>query len=184
MLLRFKWQVIAFIVIPGVILLSSADLNAQQKLRSAVIGSAGQAGSSSTHKLNGTFGQSVPVGTYLLSVNIIYSGFWRSAWMSMVTGVTEMPAYRNELFQNYPNPFNPVTTIEFTIKKTGMVELRIYNVLGQRIKTLVKEKKLPGKYKIVWDGKNDRGGKVASGMYFYQFKIDSYVSSKKMVLLR
>ncbi|MDP3025162.1 MAG: T9SS type A sorting domain-containing protein [candidate division Zixibacteria bacterium] len=94
-----------------------------------------------------------------------------------------------ELGQNYPNPFNPTTTIQFRV---GSLEfgrplhttLKIYNVLGQLVKTLVDEEKLPENYNIIWDGKDDAGKDVASGIYFYQLKTKNYTATKKMVLLR
>ncbi|MDP3025836.1 MAG: FlgD immunoglobulin-like domain containing protein [candidate division Zixibacteria bacterium] len=93
------------------------------------------------------------------------------------------------LEQNYPNPFNPTTKIQF---KVGSLEfgrplhttLKIYNILGQLVKTLVDEEKLPGNYKVIWDGKDDSGKEVASGIYFYQLKAKDYTDTKKMVLLR
>ncbi|MCJ7458236.1 MAG: T9SS type A sorting domain-containing protein [candidate division Zixibacteria bacterium] len=93
------------------------------------------------------------------------------------------------LEQNYPNPFNPTTKIQF---KVGSLEfgrplhttLKIYNILGQLVKTLVDEEKLPGNYNINWNGKDDSGEEVASGIYFYQLKAKDYTDTKKMVLLR
>lgn len=93
------------------------------------------------------------------------------------------------LEQNYPNPFNPTTKIQF---KIGSLEfgrplhttLKIYNVLGQLVKTLVDEEKLRGNYKVIWDGKDDSGREVSSGIYFYQLKTKDYTATKKMVLLR
>jgi len=84
-----------------------------------------------------------------------------------------------ELHQNYPNPFNPNTTIEFSIPKTGFVTLKIYNLLGQKIATLVSEKLAPNNYKYIWDA-----SEVASGIYFYKLEAGEYVEINKMVLLQ
>jgi len=81
--------------------------------------------------------------------------------------------------QNYPNPFNPKTNIEFTIPKSENVTLRIYNLLGQEVSTLVSEKLIPGDYKYTWDASH-----LASGMYFYKLQTESYSSIKKLILLR
>jgi hypothetical protein len=91
------------------------------------------------------------------------------------------------LSQNFPNPFNPSTTIGFDIpEKHGEVwtELIVYNVRGQRVKTLLRESKVPGAYYIQWDGRNDNGQKVASGIYLYRLKAGEFVSTRKMVLVK
>ena len=88
------------------------------------------------------------------------------------------------LSQNYPNPFNPSTKIEFTLAKSGFVTMRIYDILGRKVRTLVSEN-LPSGYKsVLWDGKNDRGEQIASGIYFYELKVGESTLSKKMILLK
>jgi hypothetical protein len=91
-------------------------------------------------------------------------------------------AYR--LAQNYPNPFNPVTTIKFDIREKGQVSLKIYNVAGQLVRTLVEGELDAGSYAEDWKGLNDGGSKVASGVYFYRLEAGTFESVKKMVLLR
>jgi hypothetical protein len=99
------------------------------------------------------------------------------------TGSRERPS-EFDLSQNYPNPFNPTTKIEFTLAKSGFVTLQIYDVLGRKVRTLVSEE-LPSGYKsVIWDGKNDDGKDVASGVYFYQLKVGDFSEPKKMVLLK
>lgn len=90
------------------------------------------------------------------------------------------------LYQNYPNPFNPETSIKYVVGGTGPVQvsLKIYNVAGQLVKTLIKEEQLPGQYIQTWNGKNEQNEEVASGVYFYKLKVSGYVETKKMVLLR
>jgi hypothetical protein len=94
------------------------------------------------------------------------------------------------LAQNYPNPFNPSTTIEFEITADHECELmvktnlRIYNVLGRSIKTLVNETKTPGIYQVEWDGTDENGDRVSSGVYFYQLKAGDYKETRKMVLMK
>ena len=108
--------------------------------------------------------------------------------VSEVTGVTGTTSagvvFEYSLLNNYPNPFNPETTIGFAVQKPGRVEVHIFNQLGQKVRTLVDENKLPGEYTIKWDGNNDAGMQVAAGTYFYQLKAGDFVSSKKMLLLR
>lgn len=89
-----------------------------------------------------------------------------------------------DLSQNYPNPFNPTTTIAYRIAKKGPVELSIYNVLGQKIKTLVNEVKPAGNYQVSWDGTNQLGQLVSSGIYFYCLRSGDFIKTNKMVLLR
>jgi hypothetical protein len=96
-----------------------------------------------------------------------------------------------DLGQNYPNPFNPTTTIpfmasskEFAAGNPIRTTLIIYNILGEKIRTLVDDKRQPGNYKIIWDGKDEKGKDVASGIYFYRLKIGENSISKRMVLLR
>ncbi|MBK6773674.1 MAG: T9SS type A sorting domain-containing protein [Ignavibacteria bacterium] len=97
------------------------------------------------------------------------------------------------LSQNYPNPFNPVTNLEFGISKSGFVSLKIYDVIGRELFTLVNESKQPGYYKIKFDA-----GNLSSGVYFYRLVVsspnpmtaglsrgaDDYVAVKKFVVLK
>jgi hypothetical protein len=85
---------------------------------------------------------------------------------------------------NYPNPFNPVTTIKFSLKEECNVDMSIFNIRGQLIKTISMESIPAGQHSIVWQG-NDNGGKsVASGVYFYKMKTNDYTLTKKMILLK
>ncbi len=89
-----------------------------------------------------------------------------------------------ELMQNAPNPFNPTTTIRYIVPRRSRVEVVIYNLLGRKIRTLVDRDHSPGQYSAVWDGKDNTGRQVASGVYFYSLKADGFIKSKKMVLLK
>ena len=84
-----------------------------------------------------------------------------------------------KLYQNYPNPFNPVTTIEYSVIEQSHVELRVYDIIGQEIATLVNEVKHPGDYSFVFSKNN-----IPSGIYFYRLKMNNFVEMKKMILLR
>jgi spore coat protein H len=88
------------------------------------------------------------------------------------------------LYQNYPNPFNPTTNINYQIPQNTEVTLRIYNLLGQLIITLVDEKQMSGSYSILWDGRNDNGQPVASGIYMCKIHTQNFVKTKKMTLIR
>jgi hypothetical protein len=89
-----------------------------------------------------------------------------------------------ELYQNYPNPFNPETKIEYTLKKTGHVTLYIYNILGEKVKTLLDQDQPAGLYRIDWDGKNDNGKFVPSGLYLYKLEVNGFSEAKRMLLLK
>jgi hypothetical protein len=108
---------------------------------------------------------------------LIFSG-------SQVERTTESASFRNALAQNYPNPFNPTTTIAFSIAKDSDVELVVYDVVGTRVKVLVNEHRQANNYREIWDGKNQSGEYVASGVYFYRLTAGSFTTTKKMVLLR
>ncbi|NIR64214.1 MAG: T9SS type A sorting domain-containing protein [candidate division Zixibacteria bacterium] len=88
------------------------------------------------------------------------------------------------LSQNYPNPFNPETIIRYQLPTNSKVQLTIYNLLGQKVRTLVNDKQQNGIYEVIWDGRNEFGQEVSSGIYIYRLKIDNQVASRKMVLLR
>jgi hypothetical protein len=89
------------------------------------------------------------------------------------------------LRQNYPNPFNPTTKIEYDVKENSRVVLKVYNVLGQEVRTLVDRMELPGiKKSVVWDGKNNAGHAVSTGVYIYRIEMGSFVKSRKMMLMK
>ncbi|MCP4710017.1 MAG: T9SS type A sorting domain-containing protein, partial [Planctomycetes bacterium] len=89
-----------------------------------------------------------------------------------------------ELSQNYPNPFNPATTINFALPASAEVSLKIYNVVGQFVKTLAADYYETGRYSIVWDGRNQANSKVASGVYFYHLETNGFNKTRKMILLK
>lgn len=88
------------------------------------------------------------------------------------------------LLQNYPNPFNERTIIRFYVPDRMEVRLEIFNILGQRVKTLLEERKEEGYHQIGWDGRSQGGERVSSGLYFYRFKAGSYVETRKLVLVK
>jgi flagellar hook assembly protein FlgD len=90
----------------------------------------------------------------------------------------------NRLFQNEPNPFSPRTTVKFSLAQSGPVQIVIYDVNGRQVKKLVDGPMDPGSYSVVWDGTNDLSHRVGSGVYWSQMKAGSFVSNKKMVVLK
>ena len=88
------------------------------------------------------------------------------------------------LFQNYPNPFNPSTQITFDVPNSEVVMLRVYNLLGQDVQTLINKSMAPGRYTVEWNGNDMLNNDVASGVYFYELRGESFISRKKMLLIR
>lgn len=89
-----------------------------------------------------------------------------------------------QLYNNYPNPFNPQTVIEYMVPKTGRVVLAIYNVLGQKVRTLVDVDQIKGTYNVMWDGRDNQGQVLSTGIYFYQLKGENALITKKMTFIK
>lgn len=109
--------------------------------------------------------------------------------LSQVTDVGDSDPVTNlpkgfELRGNYPNPFNPSTTIEYVLPKRMHVTIDIYNTLGQLVRQLVNSEKPAGEHLVEWDGKDNSGATVSTGIYFYRVQSDSFAQSRKMVLLK
>ncbi len=127
---------------------------------------------------------------------MFHHDYQHTGWYEFVppNGIPESPSHnlslskRAELYQNYPNPFNANTAISYQLSAVGgqrsEVSLRIYNILGQKVKTLVEAKQGPGHYRVIWDGRNDREKTVASGIYLFRLKLGKFESLKKGVLIR
>jgi hypothetical protein len=89
-----------------------------------------------------------------------------------------------ELHQNYPNPFNPETIIRYDIPRAGYVRISVYNMLGEVIRTLVNGHKSLGSHEVRWNGKDDSGNQVVSGVYVYTIESGNFKKSRKMTLLK
>ena len=85
------------------------------------------------------------------------------------------------LCQNYPNPFNPATTIEFTVPEAGYLKLIIYNIMGQKVKTLVSEYVTPGVHSVVWDGRDENGTPVSSGVHISHLMMGRKTATMKVM---
>jgi hypothetical protein len=88
------------------------------------------------------------------------------------------------LSQNYPNPFNPTTNFHFTLAKSAYVRIDIFNIVGQKVRTLVDDDMKAGVYLADWDGKDDNGSFVSSGIYFYRMQAGDFSDMKKMLLVK
>ncbi|PKN79592.1 MAG: hypothetical protein CVU48_04890 [Candidatus Cloacimonetes bacterium HGW-Cloacimonetes-1] len=138
-----------------------------------------------TYSLAAYAGQQIRIGIQCLS---------NDAFIFMVDDVVVMgstanediniPAVTTALNNNYPNPFNPETTISYSVKEASPVTIEIYNVKGQVVRTLVSETKASGNHTTVWNGKDNNGRNVTSGVYFYKMNAGKYSSTRKMILMK
>lgn len=110
--------------------------------------------------------------------------FDASSFTAVDDEVEDKPIRRFSLDQNYPNPFNPITKIEFVLSKSGQVKIEIFNILGEKVKTLMDQHLKAGRQLVEWDGKDESGEEVASGVYFYRLQTQDFTQTKKMVLIR
>ncbi|MBA4312999.1 MAG: hypothetical protein C0417_10255 [Chlorobiaceae bacterium] len=120
-------------------------------------------------------------GTYIFT-GTYGDGIWRRSLSEIITSVEQINSHIPEKFalnQNYPNPFNPSTTIQFDIPKASFVTLKVYNVLGQEVATLVNENKKIGRYEVEFDG-----ARMASGVYFYKLQTNHFTKTMKLLLIK
>lgn len=89
-----------------------------------------------------------------------------------------------KLDQNYPNPFNPSTKIDYFLKSSDKVKINIYDSNGSLVRTLLNEEQIEGPNSVIWNGKNNYGELVSSGVYFYQLQVGNYKEAKKMIMLK
>ena len=107
-------------------------------------------------------------------------------FMALVRAETGVPTQFG-LAQNYPNPFNPMTSIQYSVvseQSPPHITLKIYNTLGQAVRTLVDEAKEAGYYTVTWDGRDGFGQELSSGVYFYRFTVGHFTATRRMVLMK
>ena len=115
------------------------------------------------------------------TLNVSVSGYGEPA-----VGIENRPTLPKTfaMSPNYPNPFNPSTTISYQVPRQSDVRIEIYNMLGQKIRALLNDHKDPGVYQMVWDGRNDAGVQVGSGVYLYRMIASDFVQTRKMILMK
>ena len=162
-----------------IFLLLTASFSYTQTI-SGVFGSAGGKQTNSTHQLSSTMGECL-VGFSNNSSTKSYKGFWYTYNESLTTNIEDQLSIPTEykLEQNYPNPFNPSTTIKFSLPENSMVTLKVYNIVGEEVATLINEERDSGWYEQSFDA-----SKLASGIYIYRLSASSKVFSKKMMLVK
>jgi hypothetical protein len=152
---------------------------AQFQISRSVFGTAGGIMSNPDNSMNTTLGQ-VGIGESQNSSNRIQFGFWYS--QQFLVGIEDLNSLlptRFELFQNYPNPFNPTTKIKYAIPRQSRVVIEVYNILGQRVSTLVNGEKAPGYYTIDFNASS-----LGSGFYIYRIETSEFTDIKKMMLIK
>jgi hypothetical protein len=170
---------------------SPAGLAAQEpaqssySLQTSVMGAAGSPGASGAKRANGTLAQSTPIGVGSASGKTVYAGFWSRPWvLASILETEDDLTIANRIYQNFPNPFTHATTIAYSVKTESMVEITVFNVNGQKVKTLVSEHAQPGRYLTSWDGRTETGGDASPGVYFCRMTVADYRASRKMLFVR
>ena len=123
-------------------------------------------------------------GNPVLSDTIYFTLIVRDSIVVEIENLDKQIPTSFHISQNYPNPFNPTTTIKYQIPKTVDVRIEVFNILGQKVRTLVNARLAPGYYEITWNGTDDTGRVISSGIYIYLIKAEDFVRSKKMILLK
>ncbi len=131
---------------------------------------------------------SVRIHPYARITGILYFDDLEIEVINTVTDVKDngiIPADYS-LYQNYPNPFNPTTVISYNLPEASIINLKVYDVLGRVVKTLVSQEQPAGVYRVNWNGDNDFGSKVASGVYIYRIEAGAgkFIQTRKMILLK
>jgi len=156
-------------------------------------------GFSATTNSVGAYTLVLPIGTY--SVTCSANGFNSQTVDGIIVNVNQtttlnftmistanedevIPVTATALLGNYPNPFNPETVITYSVKDPAPVRIEIFNAKGQRVRTLVSADQPTGWYKALWNGTDDRGRPVSSGVYMYRMTAGNYQCSRKMILMQ
>ncbi|MDO9577372.1 MAG: FlgD immunoglobulin-like domain containing protein, partial [Candidatus Cloacimonadales bacterium] len=131
----------------------------------------------------------MPTGEYIYNVAAVFTGGYEGTWsanapISHVGTDDILVPLVTSLDGNYPNPFNPTTMIKFGLHEDQKVSINVYNIKGEKVRTLVNGELEAGYHSILWNGRDDSGKTTASGVYFYKMKAGKFVSTKKMILMK
>ena len=163
-------------------LMLALPATAEIVMRTQVIAAGGRDTGSNGVNLRCTVGQTA-IGLMNNPSFLLELGFWHKHQNS-VTDVNPLDPYVWQLDQNFPNPFNPMTMVSYELPGQSQVRLVVYNVRGEQVRTLVDENQPAGRYSLNWDGRDDRGVGVASGVYFLRMTAAEGELTRKMVLAR
>lgn len=142
------------------------------------------AGDEDVFYLTGAFGGSAVFDNTTIVSSGLRDIFVVKCNYSLAVEEHQLPETEQLLTQNYPNPFNPETTIAFTLKSPAKVRLEIFNSRGQKIRTMVKEQRPAGEHFVVWNGRDNNGDRVGSGVYLYRLSAEERTEHRKMMLLK
>lgn len=166
-------------VLVSLLFLLTPALWAQYQLSNAAFSNGITISTNNEHKLKATLGQ--PFTGKAENANYASQlGIWYT--IDLVVGIDEyfeLLPEKYQLFQNYPNPFNPVTTIKYSVPKQALVTIDLYNLLGQKVRTLVNGKKAPGTYEVKLQAAN-----LASGLYVYRMYSKDFHAVKRLIVLK
>ncbi len=166
-------------VISAMILFLMYRAEAQYNLNNSVFSNGGVPISSGSYMITSTVGQSAIGFTQGTSYQHPV-GFWYGVNIYVgIAGEEDLLPKKFELYQNYPNPFNPLTHIKYAVPHTSRVRIEIYNVLGQRVRTLLDEEKVPGWYTVNFDASS-----LASGFYIYRMQAEAFADIRKMIVTK
>jgi hypothetical protein len=179
--------IIRFLLIICISLIYNQGANAQFLILQSAFGNGCAVVSDSGYCIIGTVGQPV-IGTTTGSSNNSYSGFWyqeNSIMTSVVKDLQNILPKEYRIEQNFPNPFNPSTTISWQMPEGSLVTLKVYDILGNEVASLVNGFQKAGVHSITFNTQNAAGSRnLSSGVYFYRLSAGNFVSTKKMVLVK
>ncbi len=168
--------------------LPAQNASAQVNLIKVAIAGGATESSAANYNLRGTVGESV-VG-YVTSANFLLGqGFWAGHFNLSSTGVPEVALSSaappvNRLFPSHPNPFRSLTTFGYSVAEEAPVSLRVFDVTGRRVATVVDQRQTPGVYRIEWDGRGDSGQRIANGVFFYRLTVGDWTRTRQVVKLK
>jgi hypothetical protein len=172
----------AILLCAALVALTGGSALAQTELANSVVGGGGRDVAGSGRVVRCTLGQGVigSVGGPSYAMEI---GFWRRQYESL-SDAGETPSFIWDLSQNHPNPFNPLTTISFSLPRESLVSLRVFDLRGRLVRTLLDEQRAAGVHTVIWDGRDQGGGRVASGPYVARLVSSEGVLTRKMLLAK
>jgi hypothetical protein len=181
-----KIRLTSLLVLLSVSGLVLTQTSSNYRLQKQLADQGGTLSMSDNYKINDAIGQPSPVGVSGSINYSVSSGFWGGGFIITYVHDPYNDAIPDKfaLFQNYPNPFNPSTTISFDLPTECTVSINIYDINGRQIKTHTSSRYTAGSHQIQWDGRDDRGNPVASGIYVYRINAGKFSQSRKMMLLK
>jgi len=173
------------VVLVASVSLAVFSLSGQYRLYKPAVASGGTISTSATYRQSSLVSQTA-VGATGSAGYVIHHGFWGGPGTS-VTAVddpgTDLPV-TFDLGDAYPNPFNPATRVRFALPEPARTRLLIYNLKGQLVRTLLDEMRPPGRFELLWNGRDDDGSVVASGTYLLRMSAGDYAARRKLTLLK